>query len=73
MKTFRRADILIPQNCDLEKWSVVACDQFTSQPAYWAELERLCAGVPSALHLMLPEAWLGERDQFAEAPCTTKA
>jgi hypothetical protein len=67
MKTFRRADILIPQNCDLEKWSVVACDQFTSQPAYWAELERRCAGVPSALHLMLPEAWLGERDQFAEA------
>ena len=29
---FRPADILLPQNCDYDKWSVVACDQYTSQP-----------------------------------------
>ena len=67
MKTFRRADILLPQDQDMTKWSVVACDQFTSQPDYWAALEQLCAGVPSTLHLMLPEAYLETRDQFAAA------
>ena len=67
MTTFRRADILLPQNCDMTKWSVVACDQFSSQPEYWAALENQCAGVPSTLHLMLPEAYLEHRDQFAAA------
>lgn len=67
MKTFRRADILLPRDCDMTKWSVVACDQFTSQPDYWAALEEQCAGVPSTLHLMLPEAYLETRDQFAAA------
>ena len=28
---FGPADILLPQNCDLTKWSVVACDQYTSR------------------------------------------
>ena len=28
--------ILVPgTGTDLEKWAVVACDQFTSQPEYW--------------------------------------
>ena len=36
---FRPADILLPQNCDYTKWSVVACDQYTSQPEYWQEVE----------------------------------
>ena len=66
-QTFRRTEILVPQGVDMEKWSVVACDQFTAQPEYWAERERECAGVPSTLHLMLPEAYLGERDALAEA------
>ena len=66
-RIFDRADLLLPQNCDMTKWSVVACDQFSSQPEYWAALEHETAGVPSTLHLMLPEAYLEERDQFAEA------
>ena len=66
-KVFRRADILLPQNADMAKWSVVACDQFSSQPEYWEKLERETAGVPSTLHLMFPEAYLETRDQFAEA------
>ena len=66
-RIFDRADILLPQNCDMTKWSVVACDQFSSQPEYWAALEQANAGVPSTLHLMFPEAYLETRDQFAEA------
>ncbi len=66
-RIFARADILLPRACDMTKWSVVACDQFSSQPEYWDALERETAGVPSTLHLMLPEAYLETRDQFAEA------
>ena len=43
---FRPADILLPQNCDYTKWSVVACDQYTSQPEYWQEVEELVAPPP---------------------------
>ncbi len=51
---------LIPKNkIDLQKWSVVACDQYTSQPEYWEEVERLVGLDPSAYHLILPEAYLG--------------
>ena len=33
---FLPADILLPDAAaDFEKWAVVACDQFTSQPEYW--------------------------------------
>ena len=66
-RIFDRADILLPNNCDMTKWSVVACDQFSSQPEYWAALEEATADVPSTLHLMFPEAYLETRDQFAEA------
>ena len=66
-RIFDRADILLPQNCDMTKWSVVACDQFSSQPEYWDALEQATEGVPSTLHLMFPEAYLETRDQFAEA------
>ena len=66
-RIFDRADILLPKDCDMTKWSVVACDQFSSQPEYWAALEEATAGVPSTLHLMFPEAYLETRDQFAEA------
>ena len=37
----RPADILLPRDCDMGKWAVVACDQFTSQPEYWAEADRI--------------------------------
>ncbi|MBQ8263518.1 MAG: DUF1015 domain-containing protein [Oscillospiraceae bacterium] len=66
-RVFRPAEILIPKNADMQRWSVVACDQFSSQPDYWEALEKLTEGVPSTLHLMLPEAYLESRDQFAEA------
>lgn len=52
---FGPADILLPQNVDLQQWSVVACDQYTSEPEYWARVERQVENAPSALRLILPE------------------
>lgn len=64
---FTPADILIPrEGVDMEKWSCVACDQFTSEPEYWAEAEKFVGAAPSTLRLMLPEAYLGKVDESAE-------
>ena len=59
MAVFNKADILLPKT-DMEKWSVVACDQFTSQPEYWAETERIAGDAPSTLNLVFPEVYLSE-------------
>ena len=41
MKTFKEADILLPgKEVNMEKWSVIACDQFTSEPEYWEEVKK---------------------------------
>lgn len=64
VKVFKRADILIPvKEIDLNKWSVIACDQFTSDPEYWDEVEKIVGDSPSTLRLILPEAYLGRRDK----------
>lgn len=55
---FRPADILLPRNCDLSLWSVVACDQYTSQPEYWQRVEERVGRAPSSLRLILPESSL---------------
>ena len=55
---FRPADILLPRDCDLSLWSVVACDQYTSQPEYWQRVEERVGRAPSALRLILPESCL---------------
>ena len=60
MNLFEPADILIPENVEMEKWSVIACDQFTSQPEYWERVESYVGEAPSSLKLILPEAKLGE-------------
>lgn len=59
---FGAADILIPRDCDLSLWSVVACDQYTSEPEYWKRVEQRVADHPSTLRLILPEASLEEPD-----------
>ncbi len=63
MKTFNKADILIPKDLDLTKWSVVACDQYTSQPEYWNEVSGLTKDAPSTLNIVFPEAFLEEGDK----------
>ncbi len=56
------ADILLPKGCDMTKWAVVACDQFTSQPEYWEEADRIVGDAPSTLRLILPESKLNDPD-----------
>lgn len=56
---FLPADILMPKNCSIEDWSVIACDQYTSEPEYWDQIRQRVADVPSTLHMILPEAELG--------------
>ncbi len=44
----------------MNKWSVVACDQFTSDPAYWEDVSRIVGDEPSSLRLILPEVYLDD-------------
>lgn len=53
------ADILLPKK-DFHKWSVMACDQYTSEPEYWAETEANVGDTPSALNIVLPEVYLSK-------------
>lgn len=56
-------EILLPQKrVDMQKWSVIACDQYTSQPEYWKRAEEFVGDSPSTLNLILPEAYLGRDD-----------
>lgn len=59
---FKNADILLPENTDMEKWAVVACDQYTSEPEYWEDVERITKNNKSALNLILPEVYLESDD-----------
>ena len=65
-KLFIPGDILLPKNTDLALWSVIACDQFTSQPEYWDALDARVGEAPSSLRLILPEAYLESRNITAE-------
>ena len=38
---FKRGNILLSKNTDMTKWSVVACDQYTSEPEYWNDVEKI--------------------------------
>ena len=63
----RVPEILLPAR-DIERFAVIACDQHTAEPEYWEETERIVGDAPSALHLMLPEAWLGRENAGADVP-----
>ncbi len=53
-------DILMPEKgADMEKWAVIACDQYTSEPAYWGRVEKHVGDRPSTLRCVLPEYRLG--------------
>lgn len=60
---FKNADILLPKkNTDMYKWSVIACDQYTSEPEYWNETESNVGDAVSSLRLILPEIYLESAD-----------
>jgi hypothetical protein len=64
MKNIPDLGIQIPQvylpqaSTNLNKWAVIACDQFTSQPEYWNEVEKIVGDAPSTLNLTFPEVYL---------------
>ena len=64
MKTYTDIGVLVPQvylpkaGTDLNKWAVIACDQFTSQPEYWQKVQDWVGQAPSTLNLVLPEVFL---------------
>ena len=56
-------EILLPkEGTDMAKWAVIACDQFSSDKSYWEDVNKLAGSSPSALNLILPECYLGERE-----------
>ncbi len=64
MKIISDIGIQIPQvylpkqGTDLKKWAVIACDQFTSEPEYWHQVEEFVGDAPSTLNLTFPEVYL---------------
>ena len=69
-------EILLPNPAvDLSKWSVVACDQYTSQPEYWEEVEKTVGNGPSTLKVTLPEVFLenlGTQERIKKINVTMK-
>lgn len=63
MKTIKIYDILLPANADMAYWAVNACDQFTSDYAYWEEVERITKGKLSTFNLILPEIYLKDNTE----------
>ena len=60
---FHPADVLLPKEEYLERWCVPPVDQHTSEKEFWDDLERGIGGAPSALSLVLPEAYLGSEKE----------
>ena len=60
-KFLYEADILLPKS-NFTEWSVIACDQYTSKPKYWQEVEKIAGNMPSAYNIILPEAYLSDDD-----------
>ena len=60
---FRLPHTLLPrQGIDLQKWAVIACDQYTAEPDYWQRVAQQVGEAPSTLQLIFPEAYLGAAD-----------
>ena len=72
MNAFLPADILLPQVDSMEKWAVIACDQFSSQPAYWDRVRETAGDAPSTINLILPEAELGTPQEAAHTSLINK-
>ncbi len=60
MAIFETADMLIPHKIDFTKWSVVACDQYTSEREYWEDVKNITGDAPSTLNIIFPEVYLDD-------------
>ena len=61
---FSETEILLPdfKQVDGNRWAVIACDQYTSEPAYWEDVARTAGDAPSTLRMILPEVYLSQAD-----------
>lgn len=67
---FNPANILLPKDgIDMEKWSVIACDQYTSQADYWKAVEEFVGDAPSTLNVVFPEIYLGNKKNDKNCAC----
>ena len=67
----RVPELLLPrEGVDLSRYAVIACDQFSAEKEYWERVRTYVGDAPSALNLMLLEAWLrdGEAHRAAIVP-----
>lgn len=59
---FYTADIMLPKFRNdkekMNKWAVIACDQYTSEEKYWQAVEKHVGKSASALRVTLPEIYL---------------
>ncbi len=55
---FKPADILLPQTAATTQWCVVACDQYTSEPAYWEAVKAAAGDSSSTYRMIYPECYL---------------
>ena len=61
---FLPADIMLPnESVDMTRWSVIACDQYTSEPEYWEKVKEIAGDGPSALSMIFPEVYLEDEDK----------
>lgn len=81
MKIYGDIGIQVPQvymprgGTFLSKWAVIACDQFTSEPEYWHEVENFVGDAPSTLNLIFPEVYLekpGEEERIKTIQATMR-
>ncbi|MEA4823721.1 MAG: DUF1015 domain-containing protein [Clostridiaceae bacterium] len=70
---FLPARVCLPQNADMTRYSVIACDQYTSDAAYWNRVEAVVGSAPSTLRMTLPEIYLEfpDRDTRVTRICET--
>lgn len=71
---FQPANILLPdpKKTDMKKWSVVACDQYTSEPEYWEQVTKIVGDADSTLKLTLPEIYLGSTEEASRTQSIAK-
>jgi len=81
MKIISDIGIQIPQvflpkaDLDLNKWAIIACDQFTSEPEYWIAVEKIVGDAPSTLNLTFPEVYIekpGEDERIKNIQLTMR-
>lgn len=60
--------LLFPkEGINLQKFAVIACDQYSAQEEYWDAVRDFIGSAPSSLQLMMPEAWLGKEPSHENA------